>query len=51
MSVTLPIGISRTCERMTLIGCVCADGSHRKPMMTIRWRTIDADDAFIRFVK
>jgi hypothetical protein len=43
MDVTVPIGIGRTGQRITLIGCICADESYTKPMMIILRHTIDAD--------
>jgi hypothetical protein len=38
---TVSIGVNRTGKRITLIGCVCADGSSVKPMMIIPCHTVD----------
>jgi hypothetical protein len=43
MDSTIPIGVSRTGKRITLIACICADGSYAKSMVIVPRHTIDAD--------
>jgi hypothetical protein len=40
---TVPISANRTGRRITIIGCICADGSYTRPMMIIPRHTFDAD--------
>jgi hypothetical protein len=45
---TLPIGVNRMVKRITLIRCICADGSYAKPMMIITHHTVDAEFTLLR---
>jgi hypothetical protein len=40
---SVPIPVSRAGKRITLIGCICADGSFLKPLLIIPRHTVDAD--------
>jgi hypothetical protein len=40
---TAPIAVSRTGKRITVIGCICADGSFATPMLIIPRNTTDPD--------
>jgi hypothetical protein len=40
---TVPIGVNRTRKRITLIGCICVDGSYVKSIMIIPHHTVDTD--------
>jgi hypothetical protein len=42
-SDSVPIPLNRTGERITLVGCICLDGSFTKPMVVIPRHTVDND--------
>jgi hypothetical protein len=40
---SVPIRVSRTGKRLTLIGCICADATFLKPVLIIPRHSVDAD--------